>query len=175
MKRRVYTWNPGKWPVSSCPRGRTSGVFFLSPFADLPVSLGSMVGRLGHLKQEHANKSMCFLRVVAQLGDAGLEDQGGSPLQALRDALYTQLDKEGWGGWGRMEQRQEEVGEGYRSQKDQEDGLSCHFHITTLCLLLMITIKKTPKFVKFHEFRTFPSSIKIENNIMHYLYGQPRV
>lgn len=63
------------------PPGGTPAVFFLSPFADLPVSWGSAVGRLGHLKPEHALEPVCFPRAVDQLGNAGLEDPGGSPLQ----------------------------------------------------------------------------------------------
>lgn len=83
MKRRLHLES---WKVASLklPPGGTPMVFFLSPFADLPVSWGSMVGRAGHLKQEHAVKPVCFLPAVAQLGNAGLEDLGGSPLQAPR-------------------------------------------------------------------------------------------
>ena len=66
-------------------------VFFRSPFADLPVSLGSMAGGLGHLKQEHTNKSMCLPCAVTQLGSAE------EALFKVQGALYTQLDKEDGG------------------------------------------------------------------------------
>ena len=39
---------------------------------------------------------------------------------------------------------------GYRSEKGHKKRLSQDFHTATLCLLLMITIKNTPKFIKLY-------------------------
>lgn len=95
MKRPFYTWNPGKWQVSGFPRGNTV-VFFLSPSPDPPISLGSMVGRVDHLKQEHMKKNMFFQCAATQVWERKLpRGPRGGPQQAQHGGLrmHTELGR----------------------------------------------------------------------------------
>lgn len=85
--------------------------------------------------------------------------------EALCSSLYTLLDEARVGG-GRGSPGKKRWGRGTGLKKAEKMGLSCHFPITTLCLPLVMTVKKTPTFVKSHSLGTFLPWMKTENDIM---------